>query len=37
MPLNYKPLITIGQTVIGGETIIANPNSIIEIKQSTKK
>ena len=37
MPLNYKPLITIGQTVIGGETIIANPNSINEIKQSIKK
>ena len=37
MPLKYKPLITVGQTVIGGETIIANPNSINEIKQSTKK
>ena len=37
MPLKYKPLITVGQTVIGGETIIANPNSINEIKQSIKK
>ena len=28
LPLNYKPLVAVGQTVIGGETIISNPNKI---------
>ena len=36
MPSHYKPLITIGQVVIGGETIISNPNNIKEITNSIK-
>tara|TARA_Y100001970_G_scaffold292991_1_gene437042 strand:+ start:2868 stop:3536 length:669 start_codon:yes stop_codon:yes gene_type:complete len=34
MPLSYKPLISEGQIVLGGETIIANPNNIKEITKS---
>lgn len=34
MPLHYKPLVAVGQTVIGGETILANPENIKEITQS---
>ncbi len=36
IPINYKPLVTIGQNVIGGETIIANPNNIQHITNSQK-
>jgi len=36
MPSHYKPLITIGQVVVGGETIISNPNNIKEITNSIK-
>ena len=36
MPSHYKPLITNGQVVIGGETIISNPNNIKEISNSIK-
>ncbi len=34
MPLNYKPLVAVGQIVLGGETILANPNNIKEITKS---
>jgi phosphatidylserine decarboxylase len=36
LPKNYKPLVSVGQTVIGGETIIANPNNIQELTKSLK-
>ena len=36
MPLNTKTLVSVGQTVIGGETIISNMNKIDEIKKFTK-
>ena len=36
LPINYKTMINIGQTVIGGETIISNPNNIHNISQSNK-
>ena len=36
LPSHYKTLITIGQVVIGGETIISNPNDIKEISNSIK-
>jgi phosphatidylserine decarboxylase len=36
MPLNFKPLVSVGQTVIGGETIISNPTGINEIKKTNK-
>jgi len=34
LPLSYKPLVNVGQTVIGGETIISNPNKIFEISKT---
>jgi Phosphatidylserine decarboxylase len=34
LPLNYKPLVSVGQIVIGGETIISNPNKISEITKT---
>ena len=37
LPPNYKPLVVVGQTVIGGETIISNPNKISEISKTFKK
>ena len=37
LPLNYRPLVVVGQTVIGGETIISNPNKILEISKTFKK
>ena len=37
LPLNYKPLVDVGQTVIGGETIISNPNKISEINKTIIK
>ena len=36
LPSTYKTLITIGQTVVGGETIISNPNKVQEIADSLK-
>jgi len=36
IPTTYKPLVTVGQNVIGGETIIANPNNIQHITKSQK-
>ena len=36
MPSHYKPLITLGQVVVGGETIISNPNNIKEITNSIR-
>ena len=37
LPLNYRPLVVVGQTVIGGETIISNPNKILEISKTFRK
>ena len=37
MPLNYKPLVAVGQKVVGGETIISNPNSILSISKTVVK
>ena len=34
LPLSYKPLVALGQTVIGGETIISNPNNILNISKT---
>ena len=34
LPVNYKILVTKGQTVFGGETIISNPNNINELSKS---
>ena len=36
IPFHYKPLISLGQVVVGGETIISNPNNIKEITNSIK-
>jgi len=36
LPKKYNTLITLGQTVIGGETIISNPNNIKNISHSLK-
>ena len=35
-PSHYKPLVAVGQIVIGGETIMANPNNINEITDTIK-
>ena len=37
LPESYKPMITKDQLVIGGETIISNPNKINEIVSFTRK
>ena len=37
IPQNYKLLVSVGQTVIGGETIISNPNNITSISRTTRK
>ena len=37
LPLNYNPLVAVGQTVIGGETIISNPNKISKISKTIIK
>jgi phosphatidylserine decarboxylase len=34
LPSTYKTLISLGQSVVGGETIISNPNNILEIADS---
>ena len=36
LPINYMSLVSVGQTVIGGETIISNPNNIRKLTQSIK-
>ena len=36
LPKKYNTLISVGQTVIGGETIISNPNNIKKISNSLK-
>jgi len=36
LPKNYKILVSKGQTVLGGETILSNPNNILEILTSIK-
>ena len=36
MPINYKPFVTLGQNVVGGETIISNPDNILELTRSLK-
>ena len=36
LPENHKILVSKGQTVFGGETIISNPNNITEISDSIK-
>jgi phosphatidylserine decarboxylase len=36
MPINYKPLVSLGQNVIGGETIMSNPNNVLELTKSLK-
>ena len=36
LPKNYKILVAVGQTVLGGETIISNPNNVLEISNSIK-
>ena len=37
IPENYNILVTVGQRVVGGETIISNPNNIQNIKTSILK
>tara|TARA_B100000029_G_scaffold344206_1_gene336656 strand:+ start:1338 stop:2006 length:669 start_codon:yes stop_codon:yes gene_type:complete len=37
LPINYKPMITKNQIVIGGETIISNPNNIKNLSSSISK
>ena len=36
LPLNYEPLVSVGQNVRGGETIISNPNNISKINKTLK-
>ena len=36
LPTNYTPLVSEGQNVLGGETIISNPNNISIIKKTFK-
>ncbi|MDC0057091.1 phosphatidylserine decarboxylase family protein [Alphaproteobacteria bacterium] len=36
LPSHYKTLISVGQTVIAGETLISNPNNIENINKSIK-
>lgn len=36
LPAHYKTLITVGQTVIAGETLISNPNNIENLNKSIK-
>ena len=37
LPKNYTPMVTKDQIVIGGETIISNPDNIKEIIEAIKK
>ena len=36
LPRDYKALVNVGQTVIGGETIISNPKNVQNINKSMK-
>ena len=36
LPNNYRALVSVGQSVIGGETIISNPNNISQINKTLK-
>ena len=36
LPRNYKTLVSVGQHVIGGETIISNPNNVSKINRTLK-
>lgn len=36
LPKSYNFMVSVGQTVVGGETIISNPNNINKIKKTTK-
>jgi len=36
LPKKYNLLISVGQTLIGGETIISNPNNVININKTKK-
>ena len=36
LPINYKPMVTLGQIVVGGETILSNPNNVYILESSTK-
>ena len=36
LPNNYTVLVSVGQSVIGGETIISNPNNISQINKTLK-
>ena len=37
LPITYKSMVTLNQIVIGGETILSNPNNIKEINSSNNK
>tara|TARA_B100001123_G_C15159071_1_gene966702 strand:+ start:78 stop:755 length:678 start_codon:yes stop_codon:yes gene_type:complete len=37
LPTNYKILVSLGQKVVGGETIISNPKQLLEISDTQKK
>ena len=37
LPNNYKILVSVGQIVLGGETIISNPNNITEVTGSEQE
>ena len=36
LPSNYRPLVSVDQNVLGGETIISNPNQISKIDKTLK-
>ena len=36
LPKSFNLMVSVGQTVVGGETIISNPNNINKIKKTTK-
>tara|TARA_B100001964_G_scaffold23059_1_gene23165 strand:- start:132 stop:494 length:363 start_codon:yes stop_codon:yes gene_type:complete len=36
LPINYNLMVSVGQMVIGGETIISNPEHIFNITQSNE-
>ena len=36
MPKDFNIMVNTGQTVLGGETIISNPNTVVNINKSLK-
>ena len=36
LPINYTSLVSVGQNVIGGETIVSNPNHVSKINKTLK-